>query len=34
MAANVNDCVIGPDLVLPDGGAHYADKAYSSEPRS
>ena len=33
-AANVNDCVIGPDLVLPDGGAHYADKAYSSEPRS
>lgn len=31
-AANVNDCVIGPDLVLPDGGAHYADKAYSSEP--
>lgn len=31
-AANVNDCVIGPELVLPDGGAHYADKAYSSEP--
>jgi len=31
-AANVNDGVVGPDLVQPDGGAHYADKAYSSQP--
>ena len=31
-AANVNDCVIGPSLVQPDGGAHYADKGYSSKP--
>ena len=31
-AANVNDCEKGPELVLPDGGAHYADKGYPSEP--
>lgn len=31
-AANVNDCTIGPHLVQPDGGPHYADKGYSSEP--
>lgn len=30
--ANRNDCEIGPDLVQPDGGAHYADKGYSSQP--
>jgi IS5 family transposase len=30
--ANVNDCTIGPELVQPDGGAHYADKGYPSEP--
>jgi len=30
-AANVNDCEIGPDLVCPDGGDHYADKAYGCE---
>lgn len=30
-AANVNDCVEGPGLVCPDGGAHYADKAYDSK---
>lgn len=31
-AANVNDCEIGPQLVQPDGGAHYGDKGYPSEP--
>lgn len=31
-AANVNDCQIGPQLVQPDGGAHYGDKGYPSEP--
>jgi IS5 family transposase len=31
-AANRNDCELGPDLVQPDGGAHYADKGYSSQP--
>jgi transposase, IS5 family len=31
-AANVNDCEIGPQLVLKDGGAHYADKGYPSQP--
>jgi len=31
-AANVNDCTIGPDLVQIDGGAHYADKGYPSQP--
>lgn len=31
-AANVNDCELGPALVRPDGGAHYADKGYSSRP--
>jgi len=31
-AANVNDCVVGPELVQPDGGAHYGDKGYPSEP--
>jgi IS5 family transposase len=30
--ANVNDCTIGPELVQPDGGAHYGDKGYPSEP--
>jgi IS5 family transposase len=30
--ANRNDCELGPDLVQPDGGAHYADKGYSSQP--
>ena len=30
--ANVNDCEVGPDLVQPDGGAHYADKGYPSQP--
>lgn len=30
--ANVNDCEIGPDIVQPDGGAHYGDKGYPSEP--
>jgi IS5 family transposase len=30
-AANVNDCEMGPDLIVPDGGAHYADKGYSSQ---
>jgi transposase, IS5 family len=30
-AANVNDCEIGPELVCPDGGDHYADKAYGCE---
>jgi IS5 family transposase len=31
-AANVNDCQMGPALVQADGGAHYADKGYPSEP--
>jgi IS5 family transposase len=31
-AANVTDCEIGPQLVQPDGGAHYADKGYPSQP--
>jgi IS5 family transposase len=31
-AANVNDCLRGPDLVQPDGGAHYADKGYACQP--
>ena len=31
-AANRNDCELGPDLVQRDGGAHYADKGYSSQP--
>lgn len=31
-AANVNDCEVGPDLVQIDGGAHYADKGYASQP--
>ena len=31
-AANVNDCEVGPQLVQPDGGAHYADKGYPSQP--
>lgn len=31
-AANVNDCTIGPQLVQPDGGPHYADKGYPCEP--
>lgn len=31
-AANVNDCQIGPELVQPDGGPHYADKGYPSQP--
>jgi IS5 family transposase len=30
--ANVSDCTVGPDLVQPDGGAHYADKGYPSQP--
>jgi IS5 family transposase len=30
--ANVNDCQVGPDLVQEDGGAHYADKGYPSQP--
>ena len=30
--ANVNDCTIGPELVQPDGGAHYGDKGFSSQP--
>jgi transposase, IS5 family len=30
--ANVNDCEIGPELVQPDGGAHYGDKGYPSQP--
>jgi IS5 family transposase len=30
--ANRNDCELGPDLVQPDGGAHYADKGYSGQP--
>lgn len=30
--ANVNDCQIGPELVRCDGGAHYGDKGYSSQP--
>lgn len=30
--ANVNDCEVGPDLVQTDGGAHYADKGYPSQP--
>jgi IS5 family transposase len=29
--ANVNDCVEGPGLVCPDGGDHYADKAYDNQ---
>ncbi len=31
-AANINDCELGPELVQPDGGPHYADKGYPSEP--
>jgi IS5 family transposase len=31
-AANRNDCELGPSLVQPDGGAHYGDKGYSSQP--
>jgi len=31
-AANVNDCEVGPQLVQTDGGAHYADKGYPSQP--
>jgi IS5 family transposase len=31
-AANVNDCEIGPELVQPDGGPHYGDKGYPSQP--
>jgi IS5 family transposase len=31
-AANLTDCEIGPELVQPDGGAHYADKGYASQP--
>lgn len=31
-AANVNDCEVGPQLVQKDGGAHYADKGYPSQP--
>jgi IS5 family transposase len=30
--ANVNDCTVGPELVQVDGGAHYADKGYPSQP--
>lgn len=30
--ANVNDCTVGPDLVQPDGGAHYGDMGYPSQP--
>lgn len=30
--ANVNDCQVAPDLVQSDGGAHYGDKGYPSEP--
>jgi IS5 family transposase len=30
--ANVNDCTIGPELVQPDGGAHYGDKGFASQP--
>jgi IS5 family transposase len=30
--ANVNDCTVGPELVQPDGGAHYGDKGYPSQP--
>jgi IS5 family transposase len=29
--ANAADCAEGPGLVCPDGGAHYADKAYDSK---
>ena len=30
--ANVNDCTTAPELVQPDGGAHYGDKGYPSQP--
>jgi transposase, IS5 family len=30
--ANVNDCTVGPELVQPDGGAHYGDMGYPSQP--
>lgn len=30
--ANVNDCTVGPDLVQSDGGAHYGDMGYPSQP--
>lgn len=30
--ANVNDCSEGPQLVQPDGGPHYGDKGYASQP--
>lgn len=30
-SANRNDCELGPSLVCPDGGAHYADKAYDNQ---
>jgi transposase, IS5 family len=30
-AANVNDCEIGPELVCPDSGDHYGDKAYGCQ---
>lgn len=30
--ANRNDCEIAPELVQPDGGPHYGDKGYPSEP--
>src|SRR5580698_3277136 len=30
--ANVNDCTVGPDLVQPDGGPHYGDMGYPSQP--
>jgi IS5 family transposase len=30
--ANVNDCEIAPQLVQADGGPHYGDKGYPSQP--